>query len=451
MAKAMTDVSVSGVDDQYYKISKKVIIKPKEEGFKTLCPGEYACTEEKETEHPIVDDPKTKFKFTYDSAPQYRTFNTASEGQIRGIKYKLIPVGHSIPGACSVLLTLPNGKRILYTGDVRFHGASEVSIDDYVRSIDGPVDVLITEGTRVDENEILNEEKVERAINADIGRSEGLVLINFGWKDLTRFKTIYHATKENGRTLVISPKLAYLLYEMFNTFPTEYTNPRTLTNLKVYLKREGDLLYSKADYEKYKMGYLHFFGRNIAQADRNIVRVAERLGVGGDPNNPKNPLPSTSDGELYDYKELYELATHHLHNGIRAYQIRNASKKYVLMFSYWDANELFDLTPRDNNHETRYISASTEPFNEEMEIDETKMVYWLDFFKVNYDSKVKKGQKIFVRRHVSGHASKTELQELIEKINPKEIIPIHTKNPEVFEVMFAGKVVLPKYAQPIEI
>ena len=407
--------------------------------------------EEKETEHPVVEDPKTKFKFTYDIAPQYRTFNTAPEGQIKGIRYKLIPVGHSIPGACSVLLTLPNGKRILYTGDVRFHGASEVSIDDYVRSIDGPVDVLITEGTRVDEDEILTEEKVENCINADIGRSEGLVLINFGWKDLTRFKTIYQAAKENGRTLVISPKLAYLLYEMYNTFPTEYTNPRTLTNLKVYLKREGDLLYSKADYEKYKMGYLHFFGRNIAQADRNIVRVAERLGVGGDPNNPKNPLPSTSYGEPYDYKELYDLATHHLHNGIRAYQIRNASKKYVLMFSYWDANELFDLIPLDNNHETRYISASTEPFNEEMEIDETKMVYWLDFFKVNYDSKMKKNQKIFVRRHVSGHASKTELQELIEKINPKEIIPIHTKNPWVFEVIFAGKVVLPKYAQTIEL
>ena len=451
LAKAMTDVSVSGVDDQYYKISKKVMIKPKEESFKTLCPGEFACTEEKEPEHPVVEDPKTKFKFTYDTAPQYRTFNTTSEGQIKGIKYKLIPVGHSIPGACSVLLTLPNGKRILYTGDVRFHGASEISIDNYVHSIDGPVDVLITEGTRVDEDEILNEEKVERAINADVCRSEGLVLINFGWKDLTRFKTIYNAVKENGRTLVISPKLAYLLYEMYNTFPTEYSNPRTLTNLKVYLKREGDLLYSKADYEKYKMGYLHFFGRNIAQTDRNIVRIAERLGVGGDPNNPKNPLPSTSDGEPYDYKELYELATHHLHNGIRAYQIRDASKKYVLMLSYWDANELFDLIPIDKNHETRYISASTEPFNEEMEIDETKMVYWLDFFKINFDSKIKKGQKIFVRRHVSGHASKTELQELIEKINPKEIIPIHTKNPKVFEGMFAGKVVLPKYAQPIEL
>ena len=259
----------------------------------------------KKSVHPIIEDPKIKFKFTYDIAPQYRTFNTASEGQIKGIKYKLIPVGHSVPGACSVLLTLPDGKRILYTGDVRFHGANEVSIDDYVSSIGGPVDVLITEGTRIGSDEVLTEHDVGKEISADIGRSEGLVLINFGWKDLTRFNTIYQAAKENGRTLVITPKLAYLLFEMHTNFPAEYPDPRTQTYLKVYLKREGDLLYSKADYDKYKMGYLHYHGRNIAQSDLNIVRVAERLGVGGDPNNPKNPLPSTSDGEPYDFKELY--------------------------------------------------------------------------------------------------------------------------------------------------
>jgi ribonuclease J len=451
LAKAMTDVSVSGVDDQYYKIAKKVTIKQKEPLFKTLCPGECACSEEKEEEHPVIEDPKTKFKFTYDIAPQYRTFSTASDGQIKGIKYKLIPVGHSVPGACSILLTLPNGKRLLYTGDVRFHGAGEVSIDDYVRSIDGPVDVLITEGTRVGSDEVLTEEEVGREISADISNAEGLILINFGWKDLTRFNTVYHATKENGRTLIITPKLAYLLYEMYNNFSTEYDDPRTLTNLKVYLKREGDLLYSKADYDKYKMGYLHFQGRNIAQDDHNIVRVAERLGIGGNPNNPKNPLPTTSNEEPYDYKELYELATHHLDNGVRAYQIRQSPQKYVLMFSYWDANELFDLIPLDSSHKTRYVSASTEPFNEEMEIDETKMVNWLDFFNIDYDFETKNEQKIFVRRHVSGHASQSELKELINRINPRKIIPIHTTNPKLFESMFIGKVVLPKYAQPIEI
>ncbi len=451
LAKAMTDVSVLGVDDQYYKVAKKATIKQKPQLYKTLCPGECACSEEKEVELPVIEDPKTKFKFTYDIAPDYRTFNTACEGQIKDIKYKLIPVGHSVPGACSVLLTLPGGKRILYTGDVRFHGAGEVSMDDYVVAVGGPVDVLITEGTRVDSDEVLTEDGVRREISVDIARSEGLVLINFGWKDLTRFNTIYQAAKQNGRTLVISPKLAYLLYEMHIIFPTEYADPRTMPNFKVYLKREGDLLYSKADYEKYRMGYLHYHGRNIAAGDRNIVRVAERLGVGGDPNNPKNPLSTTSEGQPYDYKELYELATHHLDNGVRAYQIRETPKQYVLMFSYWDANELFDLIPLGSNHKTSYISASTEPFSEEMEIDESKMVQWLDFFGIAYEYEMKGETKIFVRRHVSGHASKSELYELIEKIAPAKIIPIHTKAPNLFAEMFGQRVTLPSYAQPIDL
>jgi len=451
LAKAMTDVSVSGVDDQYYKIAKKVTICQKTPLFKTLCPGECACSEEKEVEHPVIEDPKTKFKFTYDIAPQYRKFVTAEQGQIKGIKYKMIPVGHSVPGACSILLMLPNGKRVLYTGDVRFQGEYEVSIEDYVQSIDGSVDVLITEGTRIASRKVLTESEVGKEINNDIGQAEGLVLINFGWKDLTRFNTIYQAVKENGRILIISPKLAYLLYEMHHNFPIEYSDPRNITNLKVYLKREGDLLYSKADYEKYKMGYLNFFGRNIGQGDRNIVRVAERLGVGGDPDNPKNPLPNTSDGEPYDYQELYSLATHHLENGVKAYQIRQTPNHYVLMFSYWDANELFDLIPLGDNHKTHYISASTEPFNEEMEIDEAKMMNWLDFFHITYDYETEGAQQFFVRKHVSGHASQKELKELIEKVNPSKIIPIHTNNPEIFENLFPGKVIIPKYAQPIEI
>ena len=107
-------------------------------------------------------------------------------------------MGHSVPGACSVLLTLPNGKRILYTGDVRFHGLGEVSIDDYVRSIDGSVDVLITEGTRVGSDKVLTEDDIGKEISNDIGHADGLILINFGWKDLTRFNTVYMQQKQMG-------------------------------------------------------------------------------------------------------------------------------------------------------------------------------------------------------------------------------------------------------------
>ncbi len=36
------------------------------------------------------------------------------------------------------------------------------------------------------------------------------------------------------------------------------------------------------------------------------------------------------------------------------------------------------------------------------------------------------------RSHVSGHASRPELQELIGKISPRILIPVHTERPAVF-------------------
>ena len=451
LAKAISDVSPSHVDDQYYEIRKKMTIKQKSEDYRTLFPCESKYKEETETPKPNIKDEKTGFEFTHECTPRYRSFQTNLEGQVKGITYKMISVGHSVPGACSILLTLPDGKRILYTGDLRFHGTNEIGIDEYVEQVGDPVDIMITEGTRIGSSEILTETGISEKICSDIENAEGLVLINFGWKDLSRFKVIYDATIKNERSLVISPKLAYLLYEMHFNFPEEYSDPRTMPNLNVYLKREGNLLYSKADYGKFKMGYLHFHGRKLAMTDRNIVRVAERLGIGGKPDNPKNPLPQSCEEEPYDYKELYDLATHHLDNGIRAYQIRDNPEKYVLMFSYWNANELFDIIPQDSEHNTRYICASTEPFNEEMEIDETKFMNWLDFFKVKYESEIKDEKKIFERKHVSGHASKSELKELIEEVNPKKIIPIHTEKICEFKELFGDKIICVKYAETIDI
>ena len=452
LAKAISDVSVSGVDDQYYELQRKRIIKGKSEHYKTLFPGELEYKEEKEDPKPDIRNEKTGFEFTHEYTPRYRSFKTDWEGNVKGIIYKMIPVGHSLPGACSILLTLPNRKRILYTGDLRFHGANEITIDEYVAEVGSPIHIMITEGTRIDRLEVLTEISISTGISSDIEEAEGLVLINFGWKDLARFKIIYDATKDKGRTFVISPKLAYLLYEMHFNFPDQYPDPTTLPDLKVYLKREGGLLYSKVDYDKFKMGYLHFHGRNLAKKDRNIVRIAERVGIGGEAGNTQNPLPISCDGEPYDFKEVYDLATHHLNNGVRAYEIRDNLEKYVLMFSYWDANELFDLIPRaSDGHKTRYICASTEPFNEEMVFDETKLMTWLDIFNISYDWEVKNGKKIFARRHASGHASQVELKELIEKINPEKIIPIHTTQSNLFDQLFPDKIIHLKYNESIDI
>lgn len=452
LAKAITDVSATKVDQQFYQLKRKEEIISKSWYRTTFLPEELDYKGITEDPKPELPDPKTDFTFTHEHTPKYRTFITTMVGQVKGINYEMIPVDHSVPGACSIILELPDGKRILYTGDIRFQGNTGMTIDQYADAVGNPIHYMIVEGTRVDNTEVLSETTIKTEIIADIRAAEGLVLIDFGWKDISRFNIIHEAAIAEGRTLVIQPKLAYLLYEFYKSHGDPYDDPRQMDKLKVYLKREGSYLYSGADYDKFKMGYLHWHGRNSAYTDKNILRIAEKLGKGGKPTNDKNPLPDPVDGQPYVYQELYDLAVHHLKNGVKAYEIRENPQDYVLMFSYWDSNELFDLIPLgDVDHKTKYIKASTAPFNDEMVIDEAKFINWLDSFKVQYNSEIIDGKTLFKRRHISGHASQNELKELIEKINPENIMPIHTKHPEIFQQLFPDKFVEVKYDDPVNL
>lgn len=452
LSKVIYDLSATSVDLQFYELRRPASIVSKNQHYKTMFPGELEYKDDPEADKPEILDLKTGYTFCHEYTCEFRSYDVKDQGNIKGLTYKLIPVGHSIPGACSVLLTTPDDLRILYTGDLRFHGASGISKQEYAELVGGPIDYLIIEGTRIDSDKVLTEHEVRQEIEKDIAKTEGLVLIDFGWKDLSRFNVIYDAVKNNNRTFVVSPKVAYLLYEMHCSFPLDYPDPRTMLNLAVYMKRENSLLYSKADYTKYKMGYINFHGRNKAKKDLNIVRIAERLGKGGDPTNPHNPLPETSSDLDYDYEEVYDLATNHVENGVKAYQIRNYPNKYVLMFSYWDSNELFDLIPENKPHKTRYIRASTEPFNDEMALDEQKFVNWLDHFNIDFDHELNnKGQKIFHARHVSGHLSQPEIVELVNLLVPKKIIPVHTMNPTLFQQLFGDKVQLIKQEETVEL
>ena len=57
--------------------------------------------------------------------------------------------------------------------------------------------------------------------------------------------------------------------------------------------------------------------------------------------------------------------------------------------------------------------------NEEMRI---VLENWMKHFKLN-----------FHKAHCSGHASKSDIKEIVKAINPKILIPIHTENAEEFK------------------
>jgi len=52
--------------------------------------------------------------------------------------------------------------------------------------------------------------------------------------------------------------------------------------------------------------------------------------------------------------------------------------------------------------------------------------------------------------HVSGHAPEDEIREMVERIQPKYLIPVHTCHPEGFRG-WAPQVILLKLGKPIQI
>ncbi|MFH0815307.1 MAG: MBL fold metallo-hydrolase [Methanobacteriota archaeon] len=341
---------------------------------------------------------------------------TMADGETRnigGMRVTLVEVDHSVPGAASYIIETEN-KRILYTGDIRFHGTKPMTVDAFAARI-GHVDLMICEGTRIDSDKKLTEKEIELRIAEKVSTASGLVLVDFGWKDTTRYETVRDAAKKASRTLVINARLARLLYRL-GTYPAEDELVR------VFLKRHTSALYSPKDYDGYELGL---------------------------PDSPNC----------------------HYENGALADEIRANPGEYVMMFSYYDLGQLFDIIDDDGKLPgSWFIKAQCEPFSDEMEIDEERLIEWLKKFGIGFDAggtpvppdcanpSCEKLRERIDRSHVSGHASRPELKELIAKVAPKVLVPIHTNHPEMFaelarEIADSGgpkiRVEVPEYGKPI--
>jgi ribonuclease J len=93
LSKSICDLSSSSVDQQFYELRRPAKIISKSTSYKTLFSGELDYKDEVESEKPEILDLKTGFTFCREYTCEYRNYNTKLEGKIRGIDYRLIPVG----------------------------------------------------------------------------------------------------------------------------------------------------------------------------------------------------------------------------------------------------------------------------------------------------------------------------------------------------------------------
>jgi ribonuclease J len=118
-----------------------------------------------------------------------------------------------------------------------------------------------------------------------------------------------------------------------------------------------------------------------------------------------------------DYTDTYIKNRLHYKNIITAKDITKNPSKYMIVLNFWYFSDLVDLKPTHG----LYIHSLSEPFNEEMEISYNRMKNWLRHFNLE-----------LFQSHCSGHINGDDLQELIRKINPKKLYPIHTEHPRLF-------------------
>ncbi|MCX8154826.1 MAG: hypothetical protein N3C61_03315, partial [Candidatus Micrarchaeota archaeon] len=113
-------------------------------------------------------------------------------------------------------------------------------------------------------------------------------------------------------------------------------------------------------------------------------------------------------------------------------------KEIVLFSTYYDMLEVLDVDPAPGSI---FIYSESEPWDEEGEIEFGKLENWLETL----------GLPLF-HVHASGHAGPVELKGIVERVNPKKVIVVHSERPKLLRKFIGiGEFVCPKRGIPIEL
>ncbi len=301
------------------------------------------------------------------------------------------PVDHSMPGALAFEIVSDSGKRIVYTGDLRFHGVEHERATSraFVNTISarGGVDAMLTEGTRIDATENQSEqdvfEKAVQAITNTPDAADRAIFSMFPWKSVARFLTVYKVARALKRALVIQPRLAYLLHALQGTSIVMGTNVLRNEDIRFYLPRKLSMLYADGDY---------IYLKAAISANVNWDRRTQDYAF---------------------YRDIYGLDKH-----VRASEIHEHPDRFLVQLDFYELNELIDMAVPPGG--TCFLM-KTEPFDDDGTIERKVLDNWMERF----------GLRI-VEAHASGHAPGADLISMIKQIKPRLLFPIHTESPGSF-------------------
>lgn len=118
----------------------------------------------------------------------------------------------------------------------------------------------------------------------------------------------------------------------------------------------------------------------------------------------------------YDEKDYPKWERIFLERAVTSDYVRGNQSRIIFNLDLFNFQELIDIKPEPGSP---FIHSMSEPFSEE-DINDELMHNWLDHFKLP-----------FHQVHASGHCAGAEIMELIKRINPQTVIPIHTEYPDL--------------------
>ena len=171
----------------------------------------------------ILDDDPTKHL-------EKRPLTSGQSCEVADIKVTAYIVDHSAYGACAYLIEC-DGKRILYSGDIRLHGVKGV----LYRNLPKDVDYLLLEGTNIlrAKNNPTERDIENQFVEAFNDAPDALHLIWCSAKNIDRICALFRACIRCGKTLAIDPYTANVLAAVAQLNP-KIPTATTAEQMKVY-------------------------------------------------------------------------------------------------------------------------------------------------------------------------------------------------------------------------
>lgn len=166
---------------------------------------------------------------------RFREFKSEVPVKIGDFTVTGYSVDHSIFG-CMAFLIEAEGKRLLYTGDLRSHGRKPGMGKRLIEVLnEKTVDAMLMEGTHFGfpDGNLATEYELEDEIKELVENCESLVLGSLSPQHIDRLVSFIRAAKKTGRTFIADVYTAFIIHLLQNEIPLPQPEPNGLVRVYV--------------------------------------------------------------------------------------------------------------------------------------------------------------------------------------------------------------------------